>query len=287
MARLPAASGAPLWMQQGGASGSGSEIARAVAVGSGGVFVAGETNGELDPDGVAGGMDAFVVKLDAGNGAIVWRGGSGDGTDEAMAIAVAPGGDLYLAGRTAGAIGTAAFDAPSPPPPPMACRNFCLDGSLPVSYRCTSQAKFCEGCTICGGGGGGDGDGGGGDQGGEDAWVAKVNHDGTVGWIVQFGSGGDDAARAVTADDSRVAVAGSTAGALTPRSRHQAGSTLLSCRSTPPRARWTGRRSLGATRTTRPTRSPPHPTALFMRQDRPAGRWMARTAEASTGGLRR
>ena len=29
----------------------------------------------------------------------------------------------------------------------------------------------------------------------------------------------DDAARAVTADDSRVAVAGSTAGALTPRSR--------------------------------------------------------------------
>ena len=224
VARLPAAGGAPLWMQQIGASGSSSEIARAVAVGSGGVFVAGETNGELDPDGVAGGMDAFVVKLDAGNGAIVWQRQLGsDGTDEAMAIAVAPGGDLYLAGRTAGAIGTAAFDAPSPPPPPMACRNFCLDGSLPVSYRCTSQAKFCEGCTICGGGGGGDGDGGGGDQGGEDAWVAKVEHDGTVGWIVQFGSGGDDAARAVTADDSRVAVAGSTAGALTPRSRHQGG----------------------------------------------------------------
>ncbi len=98
LARLDA-TGTRTWTRQIGTTGSdyGSDI----AVDSDGyVYVAGETNGDLDGNTTAGGADAFHTKYDTNGTKIsTWQAG-GTGVDSASAIAIDSGKNRYLAGRT-------------------------------------------------------------------------------------------------------------------------------------------------------------------------------------------
>lgn len=95
--------GVPVWAHQ---FGSGeNDSCRGVAIdGAGNIVVAGNTKGELAGQTNAGGWDVFVRKYDpAGNPLWTEQLGS-NGDDHAYALAVSPGGGIFVAGETAGAL---------------------------------------------------------------------------------------------------------------------------------------------------------------------------------------
>jgi hypothetical protein len=94
--------GNQLWVKQFGSSGT--DISTAVAVGSGGIYIAGYTNGTLPGSMVAsaGRFDAFAAKYDAsGNQIWVTQVGSA-GDDYANALVLDASDNLYLGGETTG-----------------------------------------------------------------------------------------------------------------------------------------------------------------------------------------
>ena len=97
------AGGGKEWIRQ-----RGPAAARAVARdGSGNLYVAGSTGASLDGNPHAGGADVVVVKYDA-SGNRVWTSQFGTaGSDTANDIAVAPNGNVYVAGDTYGDLGGA------------------------------------------------------------------------------------------------------------------------------------------------------------------------------------
>jgi hypothetical protein len=117
---------------------------KGVAVdGQGNVYLAGRTMGVLDGATSHGGGDGFVAKWGA-DGVWLWTQQYGtDGYDLISAIAVAPDGDVLIAGHTSGQYGP---DTPA---------------------------------------------------GGTDAFVARLDGDGELRWVKQFGSAGVDFASAV------------------------------------------------------------------------------------------
>lgn len=101
VARLDPATGKPSWIRA--IESTGYAVADAVGWAGADPVVAGYYGGTLDPDGRAlhgaGALDVWVARLGGERGNLGWihRGG-GPGSDAAQAIAVAPDGDVLVAG---------------------------------------------------------------------------------------------------------------------------------------------------------------------------------------------
>jgi len=137
------AAGNPLWLVQLGTEAQDLALA-AASDGAGGVYVAGETRGDLGGSN-AGESDAFVARFD-GAGSLVWMRQLGTSSnDSARALAARAGGGLFVGGASAGSLGAAS-------------------------------------------------------AGSNDAWLARLDGNGTLLWIRQFGTPADDGLRALAAD---------------------------------------------------------------------------------------
>jgi len=84
--------------------GPGDDVAMAVATdGDGNVYVGGRTQG-LDGVPVAGAYDAFLTKLDAAGNVLWTRQFGSTAADQALGVATAPGGLVYVSGVTEGSL---------------------------------------------------------------------------------------------------------------------------------------------------------------------------------------
>lgn len=97
------ANGVKQWTQQMGTTAS--EEANGIAKDiDGNILVVGVTKGGLDGNKNAGGLDLFVMKLDA-NGAKLWIRQMGTTSDDtAMAVSTDKGGNIYVVGHTQGSL---------------------------------------------------------------------------------------------------------------------------------------------------------------------------------------
>jgi outer membrane protein assembly factor BamB len=102
--KLGAADGTVMWSEQFGTSGVERVTAAAVDI-AGNIVVAGYTSGSLFAPTAGGGYDAFVVKLDSGDGSAVWSRQLGTNThDQADALDVDGAGNVIVAGYTNGSL---------------------------------------------------------------------------------------------------------------------------------------------------------------------------------------
>jgi len=182
---------------------------------SGNVYVVGYTFLALEGES-AGGVDAFVRSFDR-DGTVRWTRQFGtNATDEALGVATDASGNVYVVGRTLGAlVGDSAGSADA------FVRSYASDGTLRWTRQfgtsssdvATGVATDASGNVYAVGSTGGalEGD----SAGGFDAFVRSFDGDGTVRWTRQFGTSGGDSASGVASDASgNVYVAGRTGGAL-------------------------------------------------------------------------
>jgi hypothetical protein len=207
--------GNQLWLLQGGSTAL--DTAYAVAPdGAGGVFVAGETNGDMGFGGQVGSQDAWVVRFDAaGNG--IWGLQLGTAAEELVFAAAEDGaGGVYLVGHTTGVMGSSSFGSHDA----WVARFDAAGNQAWVRQYGSSQVDYAFGAAP-------DGAGGvylvgqtfaalaGTFWGGSDAWLAHYDGAGTQRWARQLGSTGFDDGRAAAAYVAGgVYVAGSTDGNL-------------------------------------------------------------------------
>jgi len=205
------ADGSRIWIRQFGTARD--DRATALAATSTGVFVAGATTGRLPRERRFGGSDAFVMRITAPGDTLWTHQMGGGGEDAATAIAVR-GGVPYVAGSTQG-FGKVpgdldAFVASLAPSGVERWHRTLGNGSVDdaaTSLVVRTRAMFLAGWTA-------------GvlpaqaSAGGMDAFVAKLQPNGTHVWVRQFGSSGDDQVTAATAVGKGVYVAGSTTGVL-------------------------------------------------------------------------
>jgi hypothetical protein len=183
----------------------------AIAVdGSDNIYLAGESESGLDGEVNTGLQDAFLSKYDV-NGNLAWTRLLGTaGSDFAYAVTTDAAGNIYLAGGTDGVLGT----DPSPGDPMTnfdafvakydaggtlqwvsqigtACgewaRGIAVDSSGAVSiagriYQCAFSGNTASG--------------------GYDAFVARLEANGSLQWVRQFGTANHDSGNAVTVDGS-------------------------------------------------------------------------------------
>lgn len=207
------AGGAIAWARQVGTTMD--DVALDVAFApDGGLVVSGSTAGAIEPGALnAGSLDAFVLRLDAA-GQVLWvRQRGTPGLDDGRAVAVdALGGVVLL-------IESAAFDLEDP--------SLRVVRFGPTGESQGTTVLTVAGASVTGGGialdavgnvyvaGGTTGLWGMAQFGCADAFVAKLLPNGDLDWVHQFGSGADDAARAVAvAPDGSLRVAGVTQGTL-------------------------------------------------------------------------
>jgi len=212
--------GNELWTRQFGTGFAESAVAISMDA-SGGVYVAGNTNGRipnqtggLEPS--AGGNDVFVRKYDPAGNALWTRQFGSAGADLASGVAANASGEVYVAGNTSGALpgqtsaggedafvrkynasgtviwtqqfGTAAADRAT---------GIAADGS--DVYASGSTAGAFAGQTSAGS---------------DDAFIRKYNTNGSEVWTRQFGSAGADQANGVAVAASGIYLAGQTDGVL-------------------------------------------------------------------------
>lgn len=204
------ARGEQVWIRQFGTPSD--DEAAGLSANARAVSVAGSTRGHLLRTSGNGGSDAFVVRLNP-DGDDVWTrlvGGSGD--DRATAVAVRDQ-VTYVAGATQGLWGTAADDD-------AFVAMLRADGSVgwkreldtPAADAATSLAVRADSVFLTGWTAGALPDQT--SAGGLDAFVGKLDTDGSLAWTQQFGTAADDEAAALVAIGKGVYVAGSTMGAL-------------------------------------------------------------------------
>jgi autotransporter-associated beta strand protein len=209
------ADGSPLWTREFGTS----EIDEAFCMGAGpaGVYVGGDTAGTLPGQTRISSLDAFVRKLDASGGELWSRqfGSLAPLTDVGRAVA-ARNGHIYVAGSVAGDLsgqrniaGTDAF-----------VRGYDAAGNeVWTSVFGTGRDDQAVGIAVDAFGiyvvgFAGAGFLGQSYQGGLDAYVTLFDSAGNQVWTREFGTTGDDQARAVAVDASGIYVVGYTSGTL-------------------------------------------------------------------------
>ncbi|QOJ18514.1 MAG: SBBP repeat-containing protein [Phycisphaeraceae bacterium] len=207
--------GNQLWIRQFGTSGD--DDARALAPdGAGGVFVAGDTSGNLGGQN-AGNMDIWLARYDA-SGNRVWLRQIGTNTgDRARGLASDGAGGFFLSGNTHGNFGGQNLGLGD-----VIIARFDGAGNQTwIRQIGTAAGDYTESAAAPDGAGGvyiagyTYGNLGGTHRGGEDAWLARYDGAGTQSWIVQFGTAALDIASGVTSDGSGGAVvAGMTYGEL-------------------------------------------------------------------------
>lgn len=196
----------------------------AVAVGPGGtVYVAGDVHTAALPGQVANGVDDVFVRKYASTGAVLWTRQFGTSTsDYVYDIAVGPTGDVWIVGRTHGVLpGQTAVDAPDTYvrvydtdgnerwTRQMGFGNAGLDAANGVVVDATGAAYITgelPGAAVLAGQT---------QLGARDAYLLKLDTDGTTLWARQFGTDGSDVGVAVvlTSDGDIVALAARTGAA--------------------------------------------------------------------------
>jgi len=182
---------------------------------SGNVYVVGYTGGALEGPS-AGGVDAFVRSFD-GDGALRWTRQFGTaGTDQAFGVATDASGNVYVAGRTGGAL-----EGPSAGGVDAFVRSYGGDGALRWARQFgTSASDVAAGVDTDASGnvyvvGFTAGALEGPSAGDSDAFLRSYGGDGALRWTRQFGTSASDVARGVATDASgNVYVSGYTGGAL-------------------------------------------------------------------------
>lgn len=213
VAKLGAADGAFLWSRQFGTAVF--DAANAVAVGADGVYVVGETDGNLG-SGSVGNSDVFARKYDfAGN--VAWSRQFGTAVyDAANAVSVDASG-VYLAGETDGALpgrnarGNSDIFAAMLNP---GTGNVDWTAQFGTQVYDAAKAIAVDNTNIYVAGET-DGNLDGVNAGDSDIFVARLNKlDGARLWTRQFGSPAYDAARGVAVDSNGVYLSGEADGAL-------------------------------------------------------------------------
>lgn len=218
--RKHASDGEVRWVRQFGTE-ADDEVFGAAVDGDGNVWLVGATAGDL-VGANAGGVDAFVRKVD-GDGVVLWAHQFGTASEDvATAVAVDEAGNGYVVGFTSGALGSASGAATDafvrkfdPAGTVLWTRQFGA-GSTSYGDAAAGVAVDPAGRAVVVGSTAGvlagvDGPGGG----LLDAFVRTYGADGDHVWTRQFGTDAADEARAVAVDArGRVFVAGSTLGAF-------------------------------------------------------------------------
>jgi hypothetical protein len=185
------AAGNLLWTRQlGTTAGDGSFGVSADALGN--VYISGQTSGNLGGPS-SGADDAFVTKYDAA-GNLKWTRQLGSSAvDSGNAISADGLGNVFVAGGTSGSLGGAIagsedafvgkYDAEG------ALQWTRQLGTLSVDYAWGASADglggvYINGYTLDGLGGS--------SAGGQDAFLARYDSEGTLQWTRQFGTDGDD-----------------------------------------------------------------------------------------------
>jgi parallel beta-helix repeat protein len=212
--------GKELWTRQLSASGATyswiPDVATGIAVDGSGVYVTGYVAFSALPGQTdLGGRDAFVRKIDL-DGNELWTHQFGTaGDDDATSVAVGAAG-VYVAGWTTGTFpgqtSSGSQDA--------FLRKYDSDGNelwtqqFGTSYADSADAIAVDASGVYVAGGTSGAFPGQTSSGSQDALLRKYDSDGNELWTQQFGSAGNDDARALSIDTAGVYVAGSTSGTL-------------------------------------------------------------------------
>jgi hypothetical protein len=209
--------GARLWTRQLGTAGNDYAYALATDA-AGNAVAAGYTNSALDGQTSAGGYDLFVTKYDPA-GARLWTRQLGTAAnDYAYALASDPGGNVYVAGATAGALdgqtSAGGYDLFVTKYDPAGARLWTRQLGTAGDEAALAVTADPLGNAYVAGTVGGALDG----QlsaGSTDIFVVKYAANGTKQWTRQLGTAGRDDAYALTSDPfGNVYVAGNAGGAL-------------------------------------------------------------------------
>jgi enterochelin esterase-like enzyme len=205
-------SGNRLWVRQFGVPGV-ADRSYAVAVDGDAIYLGGYTKGALGGAN-QGDKDVFLARLNS-DGQQVWLRQVGSaGEEKGMAVAVS-GGSVYLAGMTAGSLGTSYGGVDG-----FVTRYSAAGDAVWLQQLGTSAADEVWGLAADPSSGVyltgySAGDFSGALAGDKDFIVARVDEDGVLTWRDQFGTTGNDKGAAVSVDGSgNVYVAGFTDGAL-------------------------------------------------------------------------
>lgn len=194
------ADGNEIWTRQKGSSGA--DYGFAVAVdGSGNAFVTGLTRGFVDGQSYQGNEDVILVKWDT-DGNWAWtRVWGTQNYDTGHGVAVNSAGEVFVAGRTGGAMGLGSNAGGDD----VFLSKFNTDGTLLWTKQLGSTAwDYGASVSVDGAGniyvagytnGNLDGNG---SRGGQDVFLARWNPDGTLAWVRQWGTTTMDQAESVT-----------------------------------------------------------------------------------------
>lgn len=214
--RKSSADGTVLWTRQFGTDGN-DQVAAAVVARNGDVYVAGSTTSAFEGSNL-GSTDAFLGRFDK-DGNVLWFRQFGTATDDALSgIALTPNGDAYVVGTTGGALGAAHLggnDAIAARYTKSGTQKWlrqfgtsAADSSYAASVTPAGDlyvSGFTEGAYT-----------GQTQVGTADGTLVKINRNGTLKWVRQFGAPGvgtEALGVAVTAS-GRVSVVGYTDGDL-------------------------------------------------------------------------
>ncbi|MBK8172728.1 MAG: hypothetical protein IPK60_20655 [Sandaracinaceae bacterium] len=188
-----------VWVQQFGTNATESAYAATID-GSGGVFVGGSTNGQLGAAN-AGGYDAWLERRD-GAGNRMWMIQFGTpGFDTLLAAASDGSGGAFVTGEAAGNLGGTYFGSLDA----YVARYDASGAALWARQLGSSASDYPTGAAS-------DGQGGvlisgatfgslaGVGAGFRDAWLARYDASGSLGWVRQLGTNGTDIASAVASD---------------------------------------------------------------------------------------
>lgn len=203
-----------LWIQQLGTAGDDNSYGVATD-GSDNIYIAGGTTGNLAGSN-AGDYDAWVAKYD-GQGNKLWVKQLGTSEeDKAWGIAASDSGNVYITGRTKGALegsNAGSFDA--------WVAKYDSEGNQQwIKQLGSSGADYSYGVAVDSSGnvyitGRTTGSLGSSNAGGFDAWVAKYDSDGNQQWVKQLGTSGNEFAFAIAVDgSSNLYISGCTQGGL-------------------------------------------------------------------------
>lgn len=204
------------WTSTFGSASAADRIYGVTADGAGGVFVTGYTSGAIDGGTSAGDKDAIVAHVDA-TGTLLWATQFGStGEDKGFAIVPAPDGGVYVGGTSGaampGATSAGGYDGWIARLSATGAQEWITAIGSSETDQVSSLVATATGVAATGFVGGVVTDQ---SAGSVDAFVSSLDADGSVEWITQQGSAGDDRGAAIATDESgRLLVVGHTSGAI-------------------------------------------------------------------------
>lgn len=213
------ANGVVQWRTTAGAEGAADRLYGSTAAPDGGVFATGYTSGSFAGATNAGDKDAVIVRVGP-DGAVLWSAQlGGTGEDKGFAVAARPGGGVFAAGvsgaaipgaRALGTSGGGGADAWIAAYSDTGALDWVRSLGSAGTDQAAALAAVADGVVVTGFT---SGDLGATSAGENDIFAASVGSDGTLRWLTQLGTDGDDRAATVTTlTGGQVLIAGHSSG---------------------------------------------------------------------------